>query len=143
MGQAGVGRLLDWGENTHTCRTGRRSTGWQTVTQQVRAELGQPRQPQRVKNTSSSTSVPTERHASDNVLAEISLSRGCVWTLALDVPSLGSPPLKAQDAWKGCASLSLSPVSQVGPSQTRQRHCRGLTGSAGSHDAEQAGRRAG
>ena len=107
------------------------------------AELGQPRQPQRVKHTSSSTSVPTERHASDNVLAEVSLARGRVWTLPLGAPSLESPPLEAQAAWKGCAGLSVSPVSHVGPSQSRQRHCGGLAGSAGGPDAEQAGRRAG
>lgn len=39
-----------------------------------------PGSPQRVKNTSPSTSVPTEHRASDNALAEVSLSRGCVWS---------------------------------------------------------------
>lgn len=72
MGQAGVGRLLDLGgKHTHVELGAEVLAGRQSHSKSG-AELSQPRQPQRVKHTSSSTSVPTERHTSDNMLAEVS-----------------------------------------------------------------------
>lgn len=85
-------------------------------------------------------SVPTERHASDNILAEVSSQGPCLgshW-----VPSLEAP-LGAQAAWGGmCRPLCLS-CQPRGSSRVQAWRLRGLAGSAGGPDAEQAGRRAG
>ena len=81
----------------------------------------------------STTSVPIEHPGSDNVLAKVSLLRGC-----LEAPA-GVPSLEAPDQGSPCLEGACQPLSpQQGPSQTRQSHCSHVVGSAISSETEQA-----
>lgn len=87
----------------------------------------------------STTSVPIEHPGSDNVLAKVSLLRGC-----LEAPA-GVPSLEAPDQGSPCLEGACQPLSpQQGPSQTRQSHCTlqshcsHAVGSAISCEVEQA-----